>query len=90
MMKARNFSTNKSLGKRRWLGLDGFLLGLICFCSIVVVTGTGDNLVIHSPTGADNRIHEQRRREEENNEAEEAGLSRESSRSAFRQRLEWL
>ncbi|MCO5590869.1 hypothetical protein L7F22_044844 [Adiantum nelumboides] len=83
IMKDQNFSKNKSLGKRQWLGLDGLFLALICFCFIVVVTGAGDNLVVHSPAVDGDHGHEQRGREEEE---EEAG----SSRSAFRQRLEWV
>ncbi|MCO5596702.1 hypothetical protein L7F22_050770 [Adiantum nelumboides] len=81
---------NKSLRKRWWLGLNGLLLALMCFCSIVVVTGTRANLVIHSPASVDDHVHEQRRREEEDDEAKEAGLSRDNSRSAFRQRVKWV
>ncbi|MCO5578342.1 hypothetical protein L7F22_032183 [Adiantum nelumboides] len=88
--KDQNFSTNKTLGKQQWLGLDGLLLALICFCSIVVVTGMRDNLIIHSTTGVGDHVHEQRRQEEEDDEAKEAGQSRDSSRSTFRQGLEWV
>ncbi|MCO5556807.1 hypothetical protein L7F22_010360 [Adiantum nelumboides] len=89
MMKNQNFSTNNSLKKRRWLGLDSLLLALICFCSIVLVTRMRDNLIIHSLANLGDHVHEQRRQDKEDDEVEEAGQSRDISGSAFQQGLEW-
>lgn len=39
--KVQNFSTSKSTGNRRWLGLDGLILAIVCTCFIVIVNGAG-------------------------------------------------
>ncbi|KAI5079839.1 hypothetical protein GOP47_0005318 [Adiantum capillus-veneris] len=82
IMKDQDFAKNKSLGKRQWLGLDGLLLALFCFCFIVVVSGTGDNLIIHHSAGG----HDEERR----CGVDEVEEGSRDSRSAFRRRLEWV
>eukprot|EP01018_Ginkgo_biloba_P022534 Gb_14916 [translate_table: standard] len=41
--KNQNFATSKSEGDRPWFGWDGLILALVCFCFIVLVTGSGDD-----------------------------------------------
>ncbi|XP_058111418.1 molybdate transporter 1 [Magnolia sinica] len=39
----QNFSKGKASGEnRRWLGLDGLILALVCACFIVIVSGAGE------------------------------------------------
>ncbi|XP_023751534.1 molybdate transporter 1 [Lactuca sativa] len=39
--KVQDFSTSKSKGNRNWLGLDGLVLAIVCFCFITIVNGGG-------------------------------------------------
>ncbi|KAE8726248.1 Molybdate transporter 1 [Hibiscus syriacus] len=39
--KVQDFSNSKSMGNRRWLGLDGLVLAIFCACFIIVVNGAG-------------------------------------------------
>ena len=39
--KEQDFAKSKSMGNRPWLGLDGFLLAIICGCFIILVNGAG-------------------------------------------------
>ncbi|CAK7356668.1 unnamed protein product [Dovyalis caffra] len=39
--KVQDFSKSKSGGDRRWLGLDGLVLAIVCACFFIVVKGAG-------------------------------------------------
>ena len=41
--KVQDFSKSKSIVNRRWLGLDGLVLAIICVCFITIVSGAGDD-----------------------------------------------
>ncbi|KAK7351419.1 hypothetical protein VNO77_10870 [Canavalia gladiata] len=45
--KVQDLPKSKSLGERQWLGFDGLVLAIVCFCFIVVVNGAGED--IHDP-----------------------------------------
>jgi len=38
----QDFSKSKAKGNRQWLGLDGLVLAIVCFCFIVIITGAGE------------------------------------------------
>jgi MFS superfamily sulfate permease-like transporter len=38
----QDFSKSKATGNRQWLGLDGLVLAIVCFCFIVIITGVGE------------------------------------------------
>nr|XP_043637586.1 molybdate transporter 1 [Erigeron canadensis] len=40
--KEQDFSESKSKGNRRWLGLDGLVLAIVCVCFIIIVNGAGN------------------------------------------------
>ncbi|KAI4316034.1 hypothetical protein L6164_024052 [Bauhinia variegata] len=40
--KEQNLSMSKSLGNRKWFGLDGLVLAIVCLCFIVIVNGAGE------------------------------------------------
>jgi MFS superfamily sulfate permease-like transporter len=40
--KVQDFSKSKAKGDRQWLGLDGLVLAIVCFCFIVIITGAGE------------------------------------------------
>ncbi|XP_059461782.1 molybdate transporter 1-like [Corylus avellana] len=40
--KVQDFSKSKANGDRQWLGLDGLVLAIVCFCFIVIITGAGE------------------------------------------------
>jgi hypothetical protein len=38
----QDFSKSKATGNRQWLGLDGLVLAIVCFCFIIIITGAGE------------------------------------------------
>ncbi|XP_050364995.1 molybdate transporter 1 [Argentina anserina] len=40
--KIQNLPKSKTMGERRWLGLDGLVLAIVCLCFIVFVNGAGE------------------------------------------------
>ncbi|KAI4316032.1 hypothetical protein L6164_024050 [Bauhinia variegata] len=40
--KEQNLPMSKSLGNRKWFGLDGLVLAIVCLCFIVIVNGAGE------------------------------------------------
>ena len=42
LRNVQDFSKSKATGNRKWLGLDGLVLAIVCFCFIVIITGAGE------------------------------------------------
>uniref|UniRef100_A0A7N0V3A0 Molybdate transporter 1 n=1 Tax=Kalanchoe fedtschenkoi TaxID=63787 RepID=A0A7N0V3A0_KALFE len=60
--KEQNFAKSKSAGNRDWLGLDGLVLAIVCFCFIVVVNGAGEDVTSGRNEVDENRVGNENRR----------------------------
>lgn len=78
VMKKQDFAKDKAVGNREWFGLDGLLVALVAFCFIVVVTGSGESLVMHCEAPV----------QSQQGGGGGGGTAREGG--GFRRRLEWV
>ncbi|XP_059461623.1 molybdate transporter 1-like [Corylus avellana] len=67
--KVQDFSKSKAKGDRQWLGLDGLVLAIVCFCFIVIITGAGEKCSGErdEETNVDLGVHEERPRRKRRN-----------------------